>query len=264
MTGEHIDRSLLQRGAILLGAIMQVAFSSLPVIGVGEPIGEQSDRVRTLITPAGWAFSIWGPLFTGSFAYAIYQLLPSQKRNALLARIGWASAGAFFGNAMWALYAQLSGLSVISSLIIIFTLLCLLSVFRALVDPGRSLSTFEKYLIALPLSALAAWLTAATIVNVSASLKYHGLTLEYAGLAAAAVVIVGGLIAAATVWSGRGNPWYAAAFLWALAGIHAAASDEQDLIRLATMIAGGLVIMATIVRLAACRNWRHWNGSAAT
>ncbi len=49
MTGEHIDRSLLQRGAILLGAIMQVAFSSLPVIGVGEPIGEQSDLRRITI-----------------------------------------------------------------------------------------------------------------------------------------------------------------------------------------------------------------------
>lgn len=263
MKGGNIDRSLLQRGAILLGAILQVAFSSLPVIGVGDPIGEQSDRVRTLITPAGWAFSIWGPLFAGSFAYAIYQILPSQKPNMLLARIGWASAGAFFGNAMWALYAQLSGLDVLSSLIIIFTLLCLLSVFRALVDPG-SLSVGEKYLVALPLSALAAWLTAATIVNVSASLKYHGLTLDDAGLAAAAVVIVGGLIAAATLWSGRGNPWYAAVFLWALAGIHAAAGDEQDLIRLATIISGGLVTVATIVRLAARRNWRHWNGSAAT
>lgn len=259
----HTDRSLLQRSAILVTAILQVAFSSLPVIGIGEPIGEQSDRVRTLITPAGWAFSICGPLFAGSFAYAIYQLLPLQRRNALLAKIGWASAGAFLGNALWALHAQLSGLSVVSSLIIIFTLLCLLSVFRALVERGLTLSTGEKYLVALPLSALAAWLTAATIVNISASLKYHGITVEDGGLVAAAVVIIGGLIAAATVWSGKGNPWYATVFLWALAGIHAAAGAEQNLIRLAVMAAAGFVVVATVVRLTSGRNWRHWMGSAA-
>jgi len=147
------ERSGLQRAAILLCAILQVALPSLPTIGIGEPIGEQSDSVQTIITPAGWAFSIWGPLFAGSLAYAIYQILPAQKRNSLLARIGWASAGVVLGNAIWALYTQLSGLSVISSLIIIFTLACLLSVYRSFIKPVRPITGSEQFLVVLPLSA---------------------------------------------------------------------------------------------------------------
>ena len=89
------ERSWPQRAAILLLAVLQVAIPSLPALGIGEPIGDQSDSVRTLITPAGWAFSIWGPLFAGCLAYALFQILPAQTRNSLLARIGWPSAGPF-------------------------------------------------------------------------------------------------------------------------------------------------------------------------
>jgi hypothetical protein len=75
-------------------------------------------------------------------------------------------------------------------------------------------------LVVLPLSALAAWLTAATIVNVAATLKYYGVDAsEAAPLVAAAVIITGGSIAAVAVWRGSGNPWYALVFTWALAAI---------------------------------------------
>jgi hypothetical protein len=39
--------------AVLLGAVLQVLTPLLPLLGIGEPIGRQSDASRTLITPAG-------------------------------------------------------------------------------------------------------------------------------------------------------------------------------------------------------------------
>ena len=261
----ELERSGLQRAAILLCAILQVALPSLPALGIGEPIGDRSDSVRTIITPAGWAFSIWGPLFAGSLAYAVYQLLPAQKQNGLLARIGWASAGAFLGNAMWAVYTQSFGLRLISSLIIIFTLGCLLFVYRSFVDQGRPLTKSEQFLVVLPLSALASWLTAATIVNIAASLKYHGA--EFAALAptiATGVVFLGGLIASATIWFGRGNPWYAIVFVWALAGIYSAASEEYVGVGSIALLAAALVIASTLMRLSRTSDRRHWIGSAIT
>lgn len=236
--------------AVLLLAILQILTPLLPLVGIGQPIGSQSDSVRTLITPAGWAFSIWGALYTGTILFAIYQALPAQRESALLSRIRWPAAGAFLGNAAWAAYTQLFGLSVVSSMIIVFTLACLLVIFRRLCRWQPAFTLGERWLIVLPLTALAGWLTAATIVNIAATLRFHGIE---AGPAApdiaAALVIVGGLIVAAALISAQGNPPYALAFLWALAGIYAAGGQVSGLVAAATAIAAIVVISATIVGL---------------
>ncbi|RYE45107.1 MAG: hypothetical protein EOP21_06875, partial [Hyphomicrobiales bacterium] len=58
------DTSARAHWLVTLAALLQIATPMLPSLGVGDPIGSQSDSVRTLITPAGWAFSIWGALYT--------------------------------------------------------------------------------------------------------------------------------------------------------------------------------------------------------
>ena len=82
------DRSTFQRIAIILAVVIQIGATFLPQLGLGEAIGDRSDSVHKLLTPAGWAFSIWGPLFGLSAAFAIWQALPRQKCNDLLDRIG--------------------------------------------------------------------------------------------------------------------------------------------------------------------------------
>jgi hypothetical protein len=238
------------RLAPIVFAVLQILATMLPQLGFGEPIGEQSDDVSTLITPAGWAFSIWGPLFAGSILFAIYQALPSQRTSPLLARLRWPAAGAFLGNALWAIYTQCFDLSLISAAIILFTLTCLLIAYRRLARWDRPFSTGEKWLAVLPLSALASWLTAASIVNIAAALKFHGIEAgESAPLVAAIIVLVGGAIAAAATLAGRGNPPYALVFLWALAAIYADGGQRETLIAAATAIAALLVIAAAIVGL---------------
>ena len=248
------ERSTAQRVAILALAILQIVATLLPGLGLGEPIGDRSNVARTAITPAGWAFSIWGPLFTGSVLYALYQFAPRQRDSALLARIGWASAGAFLGNAIWALYTQFLGLSAGSALIIIFTLCCLLLVYRAFAEAREPFTRGEQFLVVLPLSALAAWLSAATIVNVAASLKFHGVDAGSATpLVAGGIVMVGGLIATVALWKGRANPWYAPVFLWALAGIYSRGAEAE--VDIATMVAAAMVILALAIGLGR-KSWR--------
>ena len=53
-------RPAIQRLAIILAVVVQIGAGFLPRFGIGEFIGARSDAVRTLITPAGWAFAIWG------------------------------------------------------------------------------------------------------------------------------------------------------------------------------------------------------------
>ena len=248
--------------AVIAASLLQIAIPSLPALGFGEPIGAQSDEVRTLITPAGWAFSIWGPLFAGAIAFAIYQALPAQRDSALLAHLRWPAAGAFLGNAVWALYTQSFGLSAISALIIIFTLACLVAAYRAIANWQPMFTRAQRWLAVLPLSALAAWLTAATIVNISASLRYHGVDAgEAAPLVTAIVILVGGIIAAAALDRGRGNPPYALVFLWALAAIYASGGQRADLVAGAAGVAAILVVIGTMTGLRSAGPGR-WFGSA--
>lgn len=262
---EHLGgRSRLQRIAILAFAIIQILATLLPSMGIGEPIGDRSDSVQTVITPAGWAFSIWGLLFAGSLVFAIYQLLPAQRASPLLAKIGWPSAGAFLGNAVWAIYVQFANLSFISVLIISFTLLCLLACYRSFASSAHPLSRGEQFFVALPLSALTAWLTAATIVNIAAALTFHGIGVGNAApVVGAAVVTVGGLIASAAIWNSRGNPWYALVFLWALGGIYSGNSDIATLVAVAAASAALLVVAVATVRLTEPRNRSWWFGEPA-
>jgi hypothetical protein len=235
---------------VLALAISQIVTPALPALDIGQPIGSQSNAVRTLITPAGWAFSIWGPLYTGTIAFAIFQILPKQRGNALLKNLRWPAAGAFAGNAVWAAYTQVFGLSFISALIIIFTLTCLLVTYRIFSKWETGFTKTELWLAVLPLSALTAWLTAATIVNISASLRFHGVDAGTANAQVSAlIVVIGGIIASTCVARGRGNPIYTLVFIWALTAIFAAGGQQSALVAWATGIAALLVIFGMVIGL---------------
>ena len=248
--------------AVIVAAILQIVASSLPAFGIGEPIGSQSDAVRTLITPAGWAFAIWGPLYAGSVVFAIYQALPAQRRNRLLAQIRLPAAGAFLGNALWALHTQFFGLAVFSAIIIVFSLSCLIAIYRVFASWQPMFATGERWCAVLPLSALAAWVTAATIVNIAATLLFYGVDAgQAAPLISALVILTGGAIASLVLTQGGGNPVYALVFLWALAAIYAAGGQRAELVAIAAVVAAGLVIIGMLIGLRSA-GLRRWFGGA--
>lgn len=246
--------------APIVFAILQILTSILPLFGIGAPIGSQSDAVRTLITPAGWAFSIWGALYTGSLVFAVFQALPAQRRNHLLDQVRLPAAGAFAGNAVWALYTQLFGLSAISVVIIAFTLVCLLTAYRRFVAWSQPFAAGERWCAVLPLTALASWLTVATTVNIAASLRFHGVEGGAATpVISAAVLVIAGLIGAAALFRGRGCPPYAIVFLWAVTAIYAAGGQQASVVALAALLAAAVIAAAGIIGLRR-GGARHWFG----
>lgn len=254
------DVSRTSRALPLVCASAQILAPFLPVIGIGRTIGEQSNAVRTLVTPAGWAFAIWGALYTGTLVFALYQALSAQRNNPLIARLRGPAAGAFFGNALWAAYVQVAGLGVPSVAIILFTLLCLLKSYRILGTWPSGFTAGERWCAVLPLTALASWLTVASIVNIAATLRAHGV---YFGgetpFIAAAVVVVGGAIASAALVAGRGCPPFALVFFWALSAIWASGGQRSALVAIGVVVAALLVLIGTITGL---RNGgvAHWFG----
>ena len=57
----------------------------------GQVTGDVANRYlgKNLWLPAGYVFAIWGLIYIGLIAYAIYQSLPSQRENPRLRAIGW-------------------------------------------------------------------------------------------------------------------------------------------------------------------------------
>lgn len=255
------QRPALQRIAIILAVFWQIGSSFLPQFGLGEPVGDRSDSVRTLLTPSGWAFAIWGPLFFGSALFAVWQALPKQVDNALVGRMGWWAALALAAQGAWVTYTQFANLTAISAVIIATSLLALLAIMRIMVSFERDFSLPERLLVGLLFSALAAWLSAATIVNISATLVYHG----FAGgfdhpLIAALMVLVGGAIAATAVVRSRGNPWYALVFCWALLAIYFRGGQEAQAIAIACIVSAVMVTLAVVLGLRDPANRRRWFG----
>lgn len=243
---------------VMLAALLQILTPVLPSLGVGTFIGSQSNSVRTLVTPAGWAFAIWGALYSGSLAFAVFQSLPRAKASPLLSDIRLSAAAAFLGNAAWAAYVQCFGLGFPSVVIIAFTLINLLTIYLRLSNWREGFSVAERWVVVLPLSALTAWLTVASIVNVAATLRFYGVDGGTAASAiAGAVLLVSGGIAAATLLRTKGNPPFALVFLWALAAIYAAHGASDPVVGTATAMAAIATALGALIGL--YRGGRaHW------
>lgn len=256
-------RALAQRLAIILAVVVQIGAGFLPRLGIGEFIGDRSDAVRTLITPVGWAFAIWGPLFLLSIIFALWQALPRQSDNALLARIGWPAAIALAAQGVWSTYTQIDNLTFVSVVIILISLAGLMYVARAIVT-APSLTTAERWLVAPAFTALAAWLTAASVVNIAASLKFHGVGGgDPAPLLATIIIAVATLIAAVAAARLRGAPLYGLVFAYALFAINAASGARFPMIGWACFAGIAAVLGVTVWQLARRANRQHWFGGQA-
>ena len=97
---------LLRTGALLAASATQVLVPVIgPLLGQSE-IGEVSRRTKSIVTPPGFAFGVWGPIFAASVGSAIAQSLPGQRTTTSARETGWWLAAAAAGNALWEVVAQ--------------------------------------------------------------------------------------------------------------------------------------------------------------
>lgn len=131
----------------------------------GLTIGEISQNIfgNVLITPASYAFIIWGLIYLGLISFAIYQALPAQKGDSLLHKIGYKIAIASIAQIIWVfcfLYRQY-GASMIAMLCI---LLPLIGAYLSLPFKTR-ISRWHRWLVRTPISIYLAWISIATVLN---------------------------------------------------------------------------------------------------
>lgn len=220
-----------------------------------------SNKYHTLITPAGYAFSIWGIIFLGLLGFAIYQGLSSQQENPRFRAIGWWVVLNAFCNAAWSplFNNERIGIALLVILVMLFSLVVIeqqLLVRRSVrgattpplvdTDPDATLpespaSPTETWLARIPFSIYFGWLTIATILNVTVYLKSTDFSLVGLSEQAWAMgMLIVGLVVGAIVFNRYRSVAYILVFTWAYVAIAA----EQKGYSQVQLIAGAGAIVA--------------------
>ena len=239
-----ILRQIANLVALLVTITVNALANALPINGLTT--GEISDRFQDYFAPAGYVFSIWGLIYLALFAFAIYQLLPSQRENKRLRKIGYLFVLGSLANSAWIFFwhYELFPLTLAAMLILLISLIAI----TLRLDIGRKLvPTREKWLVDIPFSIYLGWITVATIANVTVLLKY----LNWGGWGLSeqvwtAIMLGVGVIVAGAVHFTRNIIAYMLVILWAFTGI-AVKHLDTPLVGLSAWIASGLVVVILLV-----------------
>lgn len=241
--------------AAIVGTLgINVSSNLFPLNGLS--IGEISNTLfaNVLITPANYAFAIWGVIYLGLMGLGIYQLLPRQRQNPDLRRIGYWLAFACVAQGIWVFLflLRLFGWSVVAMLGI---LLPLTVIYLRLGIALRRLPRWEQWLIQIPISIYLGWITVATVVNVATAL--YSLNWNRWGFSdpiwTIVMLLVSGAIAAVIALKRR-DVAFTLVIIWALVAI----AVRQLANPLIASVAGGVaLILVVLILFARFKPARH-------
>jgi benzodiazapine receptor len=242
-------RQLLNVLAVIVTIGINGLANALPLNG--QTTGEISDRFQVYFVPAGYVFSIWGLIYIGLVAFAVYQALPVQRQNPRLRGIGYMFALSCLANIIWLFLWHYEIFPL--TLVAMGALLLLLIVIYLRLDINRAqVPTAEKWLVHIPFSIYLGWITVATIANVTSVLDY----LNWSGWGISpevwtVIVLSTGVAIASAVSLTRGDVAYMLVIMWAFSGIaikHAATPMVATAAWVTTALVGLMLVVGIFVK----------------
>ena len=231
---------------VMLATLATVAVNFLAATGRinGVAPDQVSNQFPTVITPAGWAFSIWSLIYTGLIAFSIFQLLPSRVAEFRRVRVPYIVSCVL--NCAWILLWHHFQIGLCAIVIALF-LATLIWVNTSLDKPG----SFIKALMTKAVFGLyAGWVTVATLVNFAVFLVSRNIEWSYAiwtafGIACLVIATAAALIARISLR----NFVYPLSVAWAAAAIGASQSGKNTAIVVTTALVciACLIIAGSIV-----------------
>ncbi len=227
------------------GAIAQVVMGSVPfATGWEHTVASRSAEVEVLLTPAGFAFSIWSVLFLGAAIYTVVHFI--RLSDPLMRATGWLAGLAFWFNTAWESWVPFFGIEAVSMVLIAAGWLS--AVIFMLKSVGEAEASLLHKAVRLPIFALGGWLNAAAFVNLLIVAEVYGLVwLGNGSTEAALAVLALALVAGVTViWRTRSLS-YALALSWGLFGIYVANTEGGVSLIAYGAAAGGSLLAMTVL-----------------
>jgi hypothetical protein len=236
----------ISNGIALLSTIFINYLSNTGLLN-NTTIGEISNSYRSLFTPAGYTFAIWGIIYLLLFAFAIYQgrsLVVKVKNDDFVLKIGWWFVLSCVFNSLWvfAWIYEYTGLSCIFIFLLLISLLKIVWNNRIALDD-------EPFPIVLflwwPFVIYSGWVTVASIANVSTYLtkiQWNGFGIAETNWTIVMISIAVFLNLAMT-WI-RHMREFALVGAWALVGIAKANTMTNETITNVAYIGAGILVIS--------------------
>lgn len=230
--------------AVLAAAVLQVVAPVVTILGPGASPGAGAGA-ELMITPVGWAFSIWGVIYTLALVQAVAVLV--RGAGTVPRRLQVDLLVLYLGAALWIVMAGLdSSLATAATLVLMFAAAAdgVLTAGRRRIR-GRGLALLTRTAVGL----YAGWVNAAVFLNVSTALVALGVV-DPADLAWQLVVLVAAVLTLlALTAAARGVLAFAAAGCWALAGIAVTGATAGTTAVTALAVGSAVVLVAATVLL---------------
>jgi hypothetical protein len=234
----------------ILGAFLINTLSNLYPLN-GENVGEISNTrfADVLITPANYAFAIWGLIYLGLIGFAFYQFLAPAQQHSRLRPISYLLVIACIFQSLW-IFAFLSRQFTLSVLAMLALLLCLIGIYLQMQKQPR-ITRAERWLLRVPFSVYLGWISVATVVNIALALFNVGW--NGWGIAPTTWTVILLVISSTlpiTLLFRYRDLAYALVFVWSFVAI-AVRSNFSSI----TLTAMGLAILLALLTLAVALRW---------
>jgi len=234
----------LRKTAVVVAVLAAIAVpAAQAVLGFGLSAARFSYGGDQTLRAAPYAFSIWGLIYLGLIAYAIFQL--RARETPAVVAFGWPSALAAASCAVWIL-ASAFDMKAASVVIILTGAAAAISPLLKRPAPNTGL---ERTLVIWPNALLAGWLTIATALNVLT--VFTGWQVITPGTAQPAALAALGIVAlvAISVSLRAKSAIYLLPIVWGLAAVYVAESADKPLV--ARVAAGAAVALLAVAGVAA-------------
>ncbi|WP_126546876.1 hypothetical protein [Hymenobacter amundsenii] len=214
----------------------------------GQTNAVVSGKYPTPVTPAGYAFSIWGLIFLSLLAYAVWQLLLAQRRNPLPDMLARPLVLVNVLTGFWLVIFAYELLA-LSALVMVGILAGLAVAYGRLRRQTRREPATVPVWVNLPFGLYLGWISVALVVNATVALGQLWQPGAVTGiqLGVALMGVVAGLALGIT---GKFRELaYPAAVAWGLVGIWVARNGAPD----TQLLAWTALVAAAVVALGALR-----------
>jgi hypothetical protein len=220
----------------------------------GNTIGSLSREYENLFTPAGYAFSIWGPIYLGLLLHGIYQVKKvflDRKDDGFVLQMGPWLILANLANAgwVWCWLNEQTGLSVVFMIALLVSLvLVILRLNMERWDAPIQIIIWVWW----PICLYSGWIAVATIANVAAWLTKIGWQSFFTDITWSAIMIILATLVNLFMIKTRNMRAFAVVGIWALVAISVRHWDSIRILRWTALVSA--LVLALAISIHGYRN----------